>query len=223
VGARGGGGARPSVHRAGAAAGKDGEARSAAVDPAQAVNPEKVAELAKALEAARVRGEVENLKSVERRLKEALLKAGEKDGATFRFDERGLVVTIATDDVLFASGSATLQPGGRRILDAIAPELRGLPNRISVDGHTNAIPISTARFASNWELSGDRASGVVRYLLGRHGFPAGRLSATGYADTRPLLPRSDPRSVSVNRRVEIVVIARVDDAAGRAVAGLGNG
>jgi chemotaxis protein MotB len=219
----GGAVAPDSVNLAGDAPGKKGNARSAAVDPAQAVNPQKVAELVKALEAAQVRGEVENLRRVEERLKKALVKAGAKDGATFRFDERGLVVTIATDDVLFASGSATLQPAGRTILDALAPELRRLPNRISVDGYTNAIPIHTEQFASNWELSGDRASGVVRYLLQRHGFDADRLSATGYADTRPLLPRSDPRSTAINRRVEIVVIARVDNAAGRAVAGLGNG
>jgi chemotaxis protein MotB len=143
------------------------------------------------------------------------------NGATFRFDERGLVVTIATDKVLFQSGSAELRPQGRHILDALEPTLATLPNQLSVDGHTNWLPISSAPFPSNWELSTDRATGVLRYLAGR-GIPATRMSATGYADTRPLLPRTNPRAVVVNRRVEIVVLAAVDDAQGRAVQQLGN-
>lgn len=186
------------------------------------VDPQAVAQLAKATEQAEVAREVENLKRAQEALQEALRKAGMADGATFSFDERGLIVTIATDEVLFRSGSADLLPGGRKILDALGPELRSLPNRLSVDGHTNNLPINTAEFPSNWELSGDRASGVLRYLSSRHRIPVSRMSATGFADTRPLLPAKNPKSVSVNRRVEVVVLARVDDALGRAVAELGN-
>ena len=215
----GGAVAPDSVNLAGAAGAK---VPSAAVDPARAVQPKAVAELAKAQEEAQVAKEVENLTEAEKALKAALAAKGLAKGATFRFDERGLVVTIATDDVLFESGSAALRPTGRRILDTIAPTLDRLPNRLSIDGHTNHLPIHTDRFPSNWELSGDRASGVLRYLHSAHGLPYGRMSATGFADTKPLVPPSDPRSLSANRRVEIVVIARVDDAAGRAIAELGN-
>ncbi len=63
---------------------------------------------------------------------------------------------------------------------------------------------------------------MLRYLARPGGLPVTRLSAAGYADTRPLLPPSDPRSLVVNRRVEIVVLARVDDSLGRAVERLGN-
>lgn len=216
----GGSVAPDSVNLAGSAGGKE---RSPAVNPQTAINPEAVAQLVKATEAAQVAKEVEELKKAEQKLKEALKKAGLAKGATFRFDERGLVVTVATDDVLFASGDAALRPQGRRILDTITPELGKLPNRLSIDGHTNRIPISTARFPSNWELSADRATGVLRYLAARHHIPVSRMSATGFADTRPLLPASNPRSLGVNRRVEIVVLARVDNAAGRAVAQLGSG
>jgi chemotaxis protein MotB len=215
----GGSVAPDSVNLAGAAGSKT---PSAALDPSRAVQPEVVAQLAKAQTEAQVAKEVENLAKAEKALKEALKAQGLAKGATFRFDERGLVVTIATDDVLFESGSAALRPTGRRILSALAPTLAKLPNRLSVDGHTNAIPIHTDRFPSNWELSGDRATGVLRYLHSAHGLPFGRMSATGFADTKPLLPASDPRSVGANRRVEIVVIARVDDSAGRAIAELGN-
>jgi chemotaxis protein MotB len=187
----------------------------------KAASPEQVSRLVKATNRAQVEQEVRNLKEAEAALKAALKKAGVPRGATFRFDERGLVVTVATDKVLFESASTRLRPQGRRILDAITPTLVGLPNRISVDGHTNSLPIATERFPSNWELSTDRAAGVLRHLARPGGLPVTRLTATGYADTRPLLPASDPRALVVNRRVEIVVLAAVDDGLGRAVAQLG--
>jgi chemotaxis protein MotB len=124
--------------------------------------------------------------------------------------------------VLFDSGGATLLPGGRRILDTVSPTLIKLPNRLSIDGHTNSIPIATAQFPSNWELSTARATGVLRYLHSSHGIPYSRMSATGFADTRPLFPASNPKALALNRRVEIVVLARLDGSAGRAVAALGN-
>ena len=184
--------------------------------------PGRIGQLVTATQQAQLRQEVTNLKKAETALKGALARAGVANGATFRFDERGLVVTIATDKVLFDSGSARLRPQGRKILDALEPTLAALPNRLSVGGHTNWLPISTARFPSNWELSTDRATGVLRYLATPGRIPADRMSATGYADTMPLLPRSDPRAVVLDRRVEIVVLAAVDDAQGRALAALGN-
>jgi chemotaxis protein MotB len=198
-----------------------GGAGGVTVNSAKGASTAQVAGLVKATQQAQVREEVENLKKAEEALKAALAKAGIPHGATFRFDERGLVVTIATDKVLFESGSATLRRQGRLILDTIEPTLAKLPNRISVDGHTNSVPIATDRFPSNWELSTDRATGVLRYLARPGGLPVDRLSAAGYADTRPLLPASDPHALVVNRRVEIVVLAGVDDSLGRAVAQLG--
>jgi chemotaxis protein MotB len=191
-------------------------------DTSQQVNPQAVAQLQKATEQASVKKEVNNLKEAQKALSAALEKAGEKDKATFKFDERGLVISIATDKVLFGSGSAALEPGGGKILDALAPTLKALPNKLSIDGHTNSIPIHTAQYASNWELSADRATGVLRYLHSDDGIPNRRMSATGYADTRPLLPASNPKANDRNRRVEIVVVASVDNSAGRAVESLGN-
>jgi chemotaxis protein MotB len=190
--------------------------------PASSQELQRSAALTTATAQAQVQKEVDNLKAAEKALKAALAKAGLANGATFRFDERGLVVTIATDKVLFESGKADLRPQGRRILDALVPTLAKLPNRLSVDGHTNWLPIASERFPSNWELSTDRATGVLRYLA-TDGVPVERMSATGFADTHPLLPRTDPRALVVNRRVEIVVLAAVDDAQGRAVEQLGNG
>jgi chemotaxis protein MotB len=201
----------------------EGGAGGVDVNSWKPATPKQAAGPVKGTPQAQVREEVENLKKAEEALKAALAKAGIPRGATFRFDERGLVVTIATDKVLFESGSAVLRRQGRLILDTIEPTLAKLPNRISVDGHTNSLPIATDRFPSNWELSTDRATGVLRYLARPRGIGVDRMSAAGYADTRPLLPVSDARAVVVNRRVEIVVLAGVDDSLGRAVAQLGQG
>ncbi len=205
-------------------AGKAGDSQNTKQAEAEVeVNAEAVAQLAAATQQSTVAKEVENLQKAQKDLEDALKKAGAQNKATFRFDERGLVVTIATDQVLFVSGSATLEPEGSTILKALAPTLKALPNQLSIDGHTDSVPIHTSQFPSNWELSSDRATGVLRYLHAQDGIPYGRMSATGYADTEPLVPASSSRALSANRRVEIVVLARVDDSAGRAVASLGNG
>jgi len=200
----------------------DPEKQAAKQSASSAVNPEKVAELVNATAAASVKGEVENLKKAEAQLKKALQAAGLSKGATFRFDERGLIVSIATDKVLFASGSATLQPGGRRILDALAPTLFKMPNRLSIDGHTDSAPISSAQFPSNWELGSARADGVLRYLASAHHIPYRRMIGSSFADTVPIVAGTSARAMTADRRVEIVVLARLDNTAGRTVAQLGN-
>jgi len=136
----------------------------------------------------------------------ALVARQMQDEVRFQIDERGLVVTVVTDDVLFSLGSATLRPRGNAVLDAIAPALKALPNQVTVEGHTDDLPIS-GRYASNWELSTERATSVLRYLLDHHRVQAGRLSAAGYADQRPLTPNISGAARSANRRVEVIVRA----------------
>ncbi len=191
-----------------------GETPSPKTDPMPSA--EQVAAVVQATTRAAVSKEVDRLTEAQEQLQQALIEAGLKNGATFRIDERGLVVTIATDDVLFASGSAVLEPRGRKILDAIVPTMAGMPNRVSVDGHTDSVPIRTQRYPSNWELSTDRATGVLRYLAPK--VPTARMSATGFADTRPLRTGRAATALTANRRVEIVLLATLDNAAGRALA-----
>ncbi|HMJ01620.1 MAG TPA: flagellar motor protein MotB, partial [Conexibacter sp.] len=118
---------------------------------------------------------------------------------------RGLVVRLLTDNVLFDSGLADLKAAGMPLLTQIgtllAVEAR---HPILVEGHTDDVPISTARFASNWELSTARASQVVRYLIGRN-VPARRFGAAGYADLHPLSTNGTDGGRARNRRVEVVL------------------
>ncbi|HET6532050.1 MAG TPA: flagellar motor protein MotB [Actinoplanes sp.] len=152
--------------------------------------------------------EAENLKEIERKITAALVKAKLQDQVKFTINERGLVVTVVTNEVVFEGNRANLQPGGARILDAVAPVLARLPNNIEVDGHTNQLKATTTFYPSGWELSAARASAVVRYLT-EHGLAKDRMSAVGFSDTKPLIDPKDPKSVQMNRRVDVVVLTQL--------------
>jgi chemotaxis protein MotB len=149
--------------------------------------------------------EAEDLKKIENKISDALAKQKLLNSVKFTIDRRGLVVTVLTNEVVFAGNRADLQPGGRKILDAMAPTLAKLPNRIEVDGNTNQLKAKTTFYPSGWELSAARASTTVRYLVAR-GLAKDRMSAVGFSDTKPLIDPSDPRSITMNRRVDVVVL-----------------
>jgi chemotaxis protein MotB len=162
----------------------------------------------------------DELAAVRARIEAALAAAGYADAARFEIDERGLVVHIVADQVLFDAEAAVLRPEGGAILSAVAPALTGLPNVLRVEGHANHLPVTTGGpWPSNWELSGYRASTVLRYLAGE-GVPEPRMSATGYSSTRPLVPESDPNALSVNRRVDIVVLSNASAEANALLPGI---
>ncbi|HEV3390548.1 MAG TPA: OmpA family protein [Solirubrobacteraceae bacterium] len=121
-------------------------------------------------------------------------------------ERRGLVVRVLTDNLLFVSGSATLQPGADQLLAEVAQLLNLDPTHpITVEGHTDNQPIATAQFPSNWELSTARATNVVRFLIGR-GVNRYRLGAVGYADLHPIASNATAAGRAQNRRVEIVLM-----------------
>jgi chemotaxis protein MotB len=152
--------------------------------------------------------EAQDLKKVEQQISDSLAKSKLLGDVKFTINQRGLVVTVLTNEVVFPGNRAELQPGGAKILDAIAPPLTKLPNNIEVDGNTNQLKATTSFYPSGWELSSARASTVVRYLIGE-GLAKDRMQAVGFADTKPLLPASDPRSVQLNRRVDVVVLTQL--------------
>lgn len=117
--------------------------------------------------------------------------------------------------VLFESGSATLSPGGLKLMTALGKQIHSMKDafEIRVEGHTDDVPIATAQFPSNWELSSARAIQVVK-LFRELGISEKRLEAIGYADTRPIASNRSPagealpENMSLNRRV-MVRIQRV--------------
>lgn len=152
--------------------------------------------------------EAQNLKKVEQQISDSLAKSKLLGDVKFTINQRGLVVTVLTNEVVFPGNRADLQPGGAKILDAIAPPLTKLPNNIEVDGNTNQLKATTSFYPSGWELSSARASTVVRYLIGES-VAKDRMQAVGFSDTKPLLPAADPRSVQLNRRVDVVVLTQL--------------
>ena len=119
---------------------------------------------------------------------------------------RGLVVRMLTDNVLFASGSAQLQPPSTGLLTMIARLLvLEVRHPIVVEGHTDNRPIASAQFPTNWELSTARATQVVRFFIRQNVAPR-RLQAAGLAAQRPIASNSNDGGRSRNRRVEIVLL-----------------
>ncbi len=151
------------------------------------------------------------LENVKEELEDELQKSGLQEQVQVKNDQRGLVITVLTDDVLFDLGRAALRPAGQGLIAGLAPALNSVPNLIVVEGHTDNQPIrGGGQFATNWELSTARATTVLRFLLDRAQVPARRLSAAGYADQRPLAPNDTSEHKQLNRRVEIVVVSATD-------------
>jgi chemotaxis protein MotB len=128
----------------------------------------------------------------------------------------------------FDSGSATLSKAGEAVLRDIALKLSSealSDYQITVEGHTDDMPISTAQFPSNWELSTARAAAVVHFFLNEN-IPAQRLRAAGYADTFPKAPNRDargnalPENQSQNRRV-VIKLEKIERSEGRVLAAAG--
>ena len=169
------------------------KAEQSEVDAAAA---QAAAERAKRV-AAEAAGAYDELAAARDAIDAALTAAGYAGAARYEIDERGLVVHIVADAVLFDAEEAVLRPEGRAILDAVAPTLTVLPNVLRVEGHANHLPVTPGGpWPSNWELSGYRASDRAP--------PPGRGRRARAADvrrpatrsTRPLVPETDRDALS---------------------------
>lgn len=134
-------------------------------------------------------------------LLQAEVQAGQ---VTVRDDVDRSVVTLLGDG-LFAPASATVAPNRVPLFGQIAAALAKVPGTVLITGHTDNIPIGTARFPSNWHLSEGRA-GTVRELLVNAGIPTTRVRAEGRADGEPVAPNDSPANRSQNRRVDITLL-----------------
>ncbi len=122
---------------------------------------------------------------------------------------------VFQSEVLFASGSAEIGERGKARLGQLADTLiklaakipKDLPWILRVDGHTDKVPIHTAEFPSNWELSTARAISVVRYLISR-GVPPDRLAAAGFGEFQPIDPHDNEAALRRNRRIELKLTTR---------------
>ena len=139
-------------------------------------------------------------------LSEALVKSLEADfGIKVDHIREGIRLSFA-DQILFDFGKAHINPVGRALLNQVARAIRQMPDPVRVEGHTDNIPIQTAHFPSNWELSVARAVNVVKYFIESGNIDPHRLSAVGYGESRPLVANDTPANRMKNRRVEILLL-----------------
>lgn len=117
----------------------------------------------------------------------------------------GVFVEIK-DAILFESGSAELKPSGIELLGKLEGMLNDFENDIVVEGHTDNVPMSSALYPSNWELSTARAVSVLRYLYEVKDVEPTRLSARGYGEYSPLVPNDSPENRARNRRVNLLIV-----------------
>ncbi len=167
-----------------------------------------VLDLREALHTQRERDrDLENLKKLQAKIQAYAKAKGFASQVQTTIDERGLVIRLLSDKVLFDTGSAKLRAELAPLISHVTALLRTVPNPVRVEGHTDSRPIATGQFPSNWELSVLRASSILRYMAAR-GLPERRVSAAGYAATHPVAPNSSAAGRQRNRRVEIVVLRR---------------
>ena len=146
--------------------------------------------------------------TIEERLKqnfrEIANENGLKNNITVFTDARGVVVRII-DKAFYDEGKADLKQGAKNALDKIIPIIKDIKNHIRIEGHTDDTPISKGEFKSNWELSVRRATEVVRYIVEKGAISPERISATGYAEYRPIVNNDSTENKALNRRVEIII------------------
>lgn len=135
---------------------------------------------------------------------------GLTDDVTLNRTEEG-VVLVLQETILFDRGEAELLDPGQRFLDEIGGLLETMPNNVRIEGHTDTRPISNYRYPSNWELSGARASSVIRYLLDEFNMDDDRFSLIGYGEVQPVAKNDKEKNMAKNRRVEIIILDAVDE------------
>ena len=122
-------------------------------------------------------------------------------------EQKGDAVVIRfSNTVLFESGKALLKTEAINVLSILSNELKQYVNdgyRLSFEGHTDNVPIKTAQFPSNWELSAARAIAVAKYFVEAHGFAPANLSAEGFGEYMPIADNTTVEGRATNRRVEV--------------------
>ena len=136
-------------------------------------------------------------------LKQLAVNIGMKDDLSIVKTEHGFKAVIP-NPVIFDPGDASLNASVYSVLDSIITIAKRNQLAIQVEGHTDNLPIETAKFPSNWELSTMRAVNILRYLQKNGGIPPERLVAVGFAEHHPVASNETPEGRGMNRRIEIL-------------------
>jgi chemotaxis protein MotB len=147
-----------------------------------------------------------NMGSVKAQIDKYIARQNLQNKVQTRIDRQGLVITLLSDKAYYDSGSADLRPETKDLLDVIGAQLGGVRNEVRVEGNTDSVPIATAAYPTNWELSAARATGVTRYLVEHDKILPTRMSFAGYGQFRPKFINDTDAHRQQNRRVDIVIL-----------------
>jgi chemotaxis protein MotB len=123
-----------------------------------------------------------------------------------KLDPRGLIISLR-EKGFFASGDSAVAPESLPVLAKIAAVVQALPNPVRLEGHTDARPIHTSRFRSNWELSTARGIAVLELLRDRFEIAESRMAVAGYAENAPADTNETEEGRAHNRRVDLVIVS----------------
>ncbi len=131
---------------------------------------------------------------------------GLRDDVHFSITERGLVVGLVTENTFFSPASADMPDTTLEVVDTIAATLTPLSNDLLLEGHANILP-GTRPYETNWELSADRATKVLRRMVEHGDIAPTRVRAVGYGDAYPAAEGESATALAQNRRVDVVVLS----------------
>ncbi len=149
----------------------------------------------------------DDLNHIRRELQQTLSNQVAQHTVSIQMGRDGLVISLR-EAGFFSSGSATPRPETLPTLRQIAASLGRTPYDLRIEGHTDNVPIHTAEFDSNWELSAARATRIARIFLDLKAMPPDRISAAGYAEFHPVASNDTADGRAQNRRVDLVVLPR---------------
>ncbi len=149
---------------------------------------------------------LEQLQELKKDLEGKLEKHGLRNSVSIDIQERGMVISLMTDKLLFELGKADLKDRCTKILQVISPTLLSYEHPIRIEGNTCDLPIHTAEFDSNWDLSTKRATSVAKYLIFKYKIKPERVSIIGYGEYKPRFPNTSESNRQKNRRVDIVIL-----------------
>jgi chemotaxis protein MotB len=149
----------------------------------------------------------DDLEKIHRELQQKLSNQIAQHTVAIQMGHDGLVISLR-EAGFFSSGSATPHAEALATLRQVAGSLSKTPYDLRIEGHTDNIPIRTAEFDSNWELSTARATRIARILLDLHAMPPNRLSAAGYAEFHPVASNETAEGRAENRRIDLVILPR---------------
>jgi chemotaxis protein MotB len=146
------------------------------------------------------------IRALDQELERALSLEISRHEVALRSAPDGLIISLQ-ELSFFDSGSASLRASSRDAFARIAAVLQERKCEVRIEGHTDPVPIHTAQFDSNWELSTARATGLVKLLIQKYNYEPTHLAAGGYAEYHPIAENDTPEGRRTNRRVDLVIVS----------------